>query len=97
MLKVAAVPPAGTVTLAGTAAADGFELLRLTTAPPLGAAAVRMTVPWAGLPPTNVAGLTPIEERLADVVAALAVKRREEEYGPATPAELIARTLQKNR
>ena len=45
MLKVAVDPPAGTVTLAGTAATDGFELVRLTTAPPLGAPLVNVTVP----------------------------------------------------
>jgi hypothetical protein len=45
MLKVAADAPAGTVTLAGTAAADGFALLRPTTAPPPGAAPVNVIVP----------------------------------------------------
>src|SRR5574338_939254 len=99
IVKVAVDEPAATVTLAGTAATDGLALLRLTTAPPLGAPAVNVTVPCAVLPPTTEVGLTLKAERLAgDVVeAACAVNRRDAEKGPATPAELNARTRQKSR
>src|SRR5215213_6616120 len=97
--KVTLEAPAATVTLEGTAATDGFALLRLTRAPPLGAPPVNVTVPCAVLPPTTEVGLTLTVERLAGdgVEAACAVNRREVEKGPATPAELNARTRQKSR
>lgn len=44
-VNVAEVDPAGTVTLAGTLAAVVLELDRVTTTPPVPAAAVRLTVP----------------------------------------------------
>jgi len=44
-VKVAVVKPAVTVTLAGTVAAEVFELERATTTPPVPAACVRVTVP----------------------------------------------------
>src|SRR5215213_620977 len=99
-LKVAVEAPAATVTLAGTAAIDGFALLRLTRVPPLGAPLVNVIVPVEVLPPTTELGLTLTAERLAgDGVEAMlpAVNRRELEKGPATPAELKARTRQKSR
>src|SRR5215216_7261123 len=97
--KVAVEAPAATVTLEGTAATDGFALLRVTTAPLLGAPPVNVIVPCAVLPPTTEVGLTLTADRLAVVVvdAAWAVNRREDEKGPATPAELKARTRQKSR
>ena len=59
-----------------------------------------MIVPCAVVPPATEVGLTLTADRLAGVVvvdAASAVKRREAEKGPATPAELKARTRQKSR
>ena len=97
--KVAVEAPAATVMLAGTAATDGFALLRLTRAPPLGAPLVKVTVPVGLFPPTTELGLTLTAERLAagGVETAPAVNRRELENGPATSAELKARTRQKSR
>src|SRR5712691_2932450 len=56
-VKDAVVPPVGTVTLAGTVAAPGLLLDRLTTAPPLGAGALSVTVPFEELPPVTLDGL----------------------------------------
>ena len=98
--KVALKAPAATVTLAGTETTDAFALLSVTTAPPLGAAPVNVIVPCAAVPPTTEVGLTLTAERLAgdDVEPPpCAVNRRVAENGPATPAELKARTRQKSR
>jgi len=60
-VNVALVAPAAIVTLAGTAAADAL-LERVTTAPPLGAAPLSVTVPVDGAPPFTVAGLSATED-----------------------------------
>ena len=57
-VNAAEVEPAGTVTLAGTPAAVLLELESVTTAPPVPAAAVRVTVPVPVWPLTIVLGLT---------------------------------------
>jgi hypothetical protein len=54
-VKVAAVDPAGTVTLGGTVAAVGLLLDSATTTPPPGAEEVNETVAVTGVPPTTVA------------------------------------------
>ena len=98
-VKVALVVPAATVTLAGTAATAVLALLRLTTAPPVGAALVSVSVPCTELPPTTEVGVTfTVDKLTAGAVggAACAVKRRVAENGPPTPAELMARTRQKS-
>jgi hypothetical protein len=58
MVKLALVDPAGTVTLAGTLAAPGWLLDKLTTAPLDGAAFGSVTVPVDGLPPVTLVGVT---------------------------------------
>jgi len=64
-VKFAIMAPAGTITLAGTAATAGLLLESATAAPPEGAAALRVTVPVEGLPPTTLVGFRLNEERVA--------------------------------
>jgi hypothetical protein len=59
-VKVALVDPAGTVTVAGTAAAAELLLDRETVAP-LGAGPLRVTVPVEGDPPLTLVGLSVTE------------------------------------
>src|SRR2546427_4424704 len=60
-VNVALVAPAGTVTLptAGTLAAAGLLLERVTTTPPAGAVALNVTVATEELPPTTLVGFSP--------------------------------------
>jgi hypothetical protein len=66
-VKVALVAPAGMVTLAGTVATDVLLLDRETTAPPLGACALRVTVPVEEVPPDTLAGFSMSDDSLAEV------------------------------
>jgi len=61
--NVALVPPGGTVTLAGTAAAV-LSLERETTAPPVRACPLSMTVPVEGDPPMTLVGLSVSEGKV---------------------------------
>jgi hypothetical protein len=56
--KLAVLAPPAMLTLAGTDAATGLLLVRLTTAPDAGAAELSITVPKAELPPTTLLGFT---------------------------------------
>jgi hypothetical protein len=56
IVKGAVVEPADTVTEPGTVAAEVFELDSVTAAPPVGAAAERVTVPVEDAPETTEAG-----------------------------------------
>lgn len=64
IVKLTLVDPAGTVTLAGVDAADELSESE-TVAPPLGAAALKVTVPLEALPPTTLVGLSDTAERVA--------------------------------
>src|SRR2546428_13830632 len=63
-VNVALVAPTGTVTLAGTEAAE-LLLDSVTCAPPAGAGPPSVTVPVAGLPPVTPGGLTASGDRPA--------------------------------
>ena len=67
IVKVALVAPAATVTLAGTVTAAELSE-SVTTSPPAGAGALRVTVPVAELPPTTLAGLMLRAERVGAAV-----------------------------
>jgi hypothetical protein len=58
MVNAALVAPAATVTLAGTLPTPVLALDNETTAPPMGAAPVSVTVPEVSAPLTTEAGLT---------------------------------------
>jgi hypothetical protein len=64
-VKVALVAPAGTVTVGGTVATLVLLLERDTTAPPLGAGPLKVTVPVEDCtPPTTLVGFSVSEERV---------------------------------
>ena len=65
-MKLALVAPAGTVTLEGTVTTAGWLLVRVTDAPPAGAAPVRLTTACDEPPPVTVAG---VRVRLETVTA----------------------------
>jgi len=88
--KMALVAPCATVTLAGTAAALLLSA-SVTAKPPEGAAAVNVTVPCDGLPPTTDVGLTEIADNAAGVGVPCGVKLRVDDHAPAVPAELMPR------
>ena len=64
-MNVALLAPAATVTLAGTVAVDVLLLERETAAPPLGAAALSVTVPVEVYPPVTLVGLSATDESVA--------------------------------
>lgn len=63
-VNVALVAPAATVTLAGTMATAVSLLARVTTAPPVGAAALKVTVPVELFPAVTLTGLRLNRERV---------------------------------
>jgi hypothetical protein len=72
-VKVALVLPAGTWTDAGTLAIDEWLLLRVTARPPLGAAPVKVTVPWEMIPPNTVVGVMVNELKTGGVTVSVAI------------------------
>ena len=71
-VKLALVDPLATVTLLGTLALE-LLLLRVTTVPPEGAAALRVTVPVELFPPVTVVGFRLSEESVTLPVAGVMV------------------------
>ena len=61
-MNVALLAPAATVTVAGTVAVDVLPLERETTAPPVGAGPLSVTVPGEGAPPVTLVGFSVSEE-----------------------------------
>ena len=57
-VNVALVAPAGIVTLAGTVATTVLLLVRETTAPPVSAGPLSMTLPVEGDPPLTLVGFS---------------------------------------
>ena len=97
-VNVALADPAGTVMLGGTPTMDVWLLARTMNAPPLGAGAVRVTVPADEAPPVTLDGLSETEASEAGgAVVDCGVKRRTAEKGPNTPAPLRARTRHHSR
>jgi len=97
--NAALAAPAGMVMLVGTLTTDVWLLASATTAPPAGAADVSVTAPADGVPPVTLDGLseTADSDAGAGAVVVCGVKRRTDENGPATPAELRARTRHPSR
>src|SRR5688572_1343135 len=94
-VNVALVEPAATVTVPGTVAADVLLLVRETTAPPDGAAAVSATVPVDGLPPVTVDGLTLTALRLAGAAVPVCTRtatQSRKKSREVEPATVITRT-----
>jgi hypothetical protein len=73
IVNAAPALPAGTVTKAGTLAANGVLLLSETATPPLGAGPVSVTVPWDVAPPRTLVGLTESEFNAGGVTVSTAV------------------------
>src|SRR6267143_172197 len=71
-LKLALVPPAGTVTLEGTVAALVLLLESVTCPPPAGAGAFSVTVPVEELPPVTLARLTVSDETIGGITVSVA-------------------------
>lgn len=70
----AVVCPARTVTVAGTDATVGLLLARATTASPVGAGPVSVTLPVAEAPPTTLVGVTVMLEIAAWVTWIVVVR-----------------------
>jgi hypothetical protein len=71
-LNVPVVDPAGIVMLVGTNAGEPLVHSWITS-PPVGAAALRVSVPVADVPPLMLLGMTEIEERATAGVTVIVV------------------------
>jgi hypothetical protein len=70
--KTAVVAPAGIGTLEGTVAAVVLLLMRVTTAPPVGAGPLSMTLPVEGDPPLTLLGFSLSKVRVGGVTVSVA-------------------------
>ena len=61
MVKLALVRPPGTLTMPGACAADALLVESVTEMPPVGAGALRKTVPVAFVPPATLVGVIDID------------------------------------
>jgi len=73
IVKVAPAEPSGIVTLAGTCAADGLLLCKVTTAPPEGEGPLKVSVPLELLPPTTALGLLVSEDKVGALTVRVVV------------------------
>ena len=71
-LKLAAVAPAGIVTLAGTVSAAVLLAVSVITAPPVGAAAERVKEPLTFVPPVTEVGFSETEAIAAGLTVSVA-------------------------
>ena len=72
-VKVAELPPAGTVTLAGTLATEDLLLDSATTVPPAGAGPLRVTVPVEEVPASTAEGESVNEDSTGGLMVTAAV------------------------
>jgi hypothetical protein len=90
IVKVVLVDPAAMVTLAGTFAADVLLLCKVTTAPPAGAAPLKVTVPVELFPPTTEVGFLAIDESVAALTVRAVVRAMP--YVPVIVTDVLAVT-----
>jgi hypothetical protein len=92
IVKVPLVVPAAIVTLPGTCATEVLLLCKLTTAPELGAAPVKVTVPVELAPPTRDAGVLLIEDKVTATALILRVAVRPTPSVAVIVAEVLLAT-----
>jgi hypothetical protein len=88
-VNAALVAPAATVTLVGTVTRAGLLLVRETSAPPLGAGALRVTRPEDGDPPTTVLGVSVSDVRVGPAVGWGVTVREAVCVRPELEAEMV--------
>jgi hypothetical protein len=71
--NVVLLEPAGTVTFADTVATDLLLDVSVTTAPPLGADPLKVTVPCEDVPPITVTGLSETPETVTEAPSTVRV------------------------
>ena len=91
-VNVALVAPAATVTLVGTVATDVLLLLSVTTAPPVGAALLNVTVPVEELPPVTLVGFRLTPERAAPGAVTVRFAEAVPLYVPEMLTEVVVPT-----